>query len=348
MTAPAALSAADDALLQPATERAGWQARLDHVVTAPDLADCPPPASPAEEGVDPDDPRMRYHATMLRVETPAITKAQTLARRLWLASSPRHEGQLHLALDGPGETGMSTVLRHIGRLFEGVVRDHLPRDAKRIPVIHINAPLAPGSKLDMSIPFAEFLGFKHTKDPETASRSTDMTGPVCHVMKTRGTRLVLVDGIDRLDNSELSTAFAYFDYLAAECDVCFVYCGVGAREIVNDARSSKRPAPAGARSGGIPTLPVLPIPYSPDDHALFHAVAKSFDANLRLHQHQPGDLLKLAEHLHRRTGGYMKPLAQLICHSAQEAIETGLEAITPDLLDSQLVGIFDSDPFQLP
>ncbi|RBL84552.1 ATP/GTP-binding protein, partial [Streptomyces cavourensis] len=65
---------------------------------------------------------------------------------------------------------MTTVLRKIGRAFEGIVRAQLPADATRVPVIHINAPLAPGSKLDMSIPFAEFLGFKHTKDPETAGR----------------------------------------------------------------------------------------------------------------------------------------------------------------------------------
>ncbi|MER7690357.1 hypothetical protein [Streptomyces sp. NPDC097610] len=38
-------------------------------------------------------------------------------------------------------------------------------------------------------------------------------------MKTRGTRLVLVDGIDHLDNSELKTAFDYFGHLAAECNV---------------------------------------------------------------------------------------------------------------------------------
>ncbi|MFJ4790807.1 hypothetical protein [Streptomyces sp. NPDC088794] len=41
----------------------------------------------------------------------------------------------------------------------------------------------------------------------------------------------------------------------------------------------------------------------------------------------------------------MKPLSCLVCQAAQEAIETGAEAITPDLLDNQLVGCFDDDPF---
>nr|WP_272924878.1 AAA family ATPase [Streptomyces sp. SID4951] len=281
---------------------------------------------------------------MRTVQTPALKKAVAIARRLWLASSPRSEGPLHLAIDGPGETGMTTVLRQIGRVFEGILRDQLPSDPKRIPVIHINTPLAPSGKLDMSIPFAEFLGHKHTKDPESGQRSIDMTGPICHVMKTCGTRLVLVDGIDRLDNSELKTAFDYFGYLTAECNVSFIYCGPGSREIVNEARRGKRPAPPGNGSGGIPTLAVLPIPYSTDDHDLFHEVLKSFDQDLRLHQHAHGDLLKLATHLHRRTGGYMKPLSYLICQTAQEAIETGTEAITEELLDNQLVGHFADDP----
>ncbi|MFD3580509.1 ATP/GTP-binding protein [Streptomyces sp. NPDC058644] len=335
-------SAGEPELFLPATVRRGWQAQLDRVVIPPDLDACPPPEPP----VGPDDPRIRYHATMRTVQTPAQKKAVAVARRLWLAGSPRSEGQLHLAIDGPGETGMTTVLRQIGRIFEHTIRDQLPPDPTRIPVIHINTPLAPGGKLDMSIPFAEFLGFKHTKDPESGQRSTDMTGPVCHVMKTRGTRLVLVDGIDRLDNSELKIAFDYFGYLAAECNVSFVYCGPGSREIVNEARRGKRPGPPGDGSGGIPTLAVLPIPYSADNHDLFHGVIKSLDQDLRLYKHTPGDLLKLAAHLHRRTGGYMKPLSYLICHTAQEAIETGIEAITPELLDNQLVGVLDDDPLQ--
>ncbi|MFI0766144.1 TniB family NTP-binding protein [Streptomyces sp. NPDC021218] len=323
----------------PATTRRGWQALLDRVVTPPDLEACTPAGSP----VGPDDLRIRYHATMRTVQTPALKKAVAVARRLWLASSPRSEGPLHLAIDGPGETGMTTVLRQIGRVFEGIIRDQLTASSKRIPVIHINTPLAPSSKLDMSIPFAEFLGHKHTKDPESGQRSIDMTGPVCHVMKTCGTRLVLVDGIDRLDNSELRTAFDYFGYLTAECNVSFVYCGPGSREIVNDARRGKRPGPPGS-SGGIPTLAVHPIPYSADDYDLFHEVIKAFDQDLRLRKHNVGDLLKLAAHLHRRTGGYIKPLSYLICQAAQEAIETGTEAITEELLDNQLVGRFADDP----
>lgn len=324
----------------PPTTRGGWRALMLHEVEPLDLADYPPTtALPAE-----DDPRLRYHATMRTVPTPAMKRAAAVARRLLLASGPRSEGPLHLAIDGPGETGMTTVLRQIGRSYEAILSRQLAPSLRRVPVIHINTPLAPGSKLDMSIPFAEFLGHRHTKEPETNPRSTDMTGPVCHVMKTLGTRLVLVDGIDRLDNTEVKTAFDYFGYLSDECNVSFVYCGPGSRDIANEARRGKRPGPSDGGSGGIPTLAVLPLPYSPDNYEVFHEVVKAFDQNLRLHQHAPGDLLSLATPLHKRTGGYMKPLSHLVCMAAQEAIETGAEAITEDLLDSQLVGRFADDP----
>lgn len=84
---------------------------VGRVIDPPDLAACPQPEDPL--GLD--DPRIPYHATMHIVQTPALKKAVAVARRLWLVGGPRSEGPLHLAVDGPGETGMTTVLRQIGR-----------------------------------------------------------------------------------------------------------------------------------------------------------------------------------------------------------------------------------------
>ncbi|MFJ9765551.1 hypothetical protein ACIRUY_17215 [Streptomyces erythrochromogenes] len=326
---------AGDSPLRP-TVRTGWQGYWQRTITPPDMD-----AVSDNGGTD---ARLWYHAAMRTVQTPALKKAVAAARRLWLSSSPRSEGPLHLAVDGAGETGMTTVLRQIGRVFEGIIDSQLPPDPRRVPVIHINTPLSPSNKVDWSLPFANFLEFPQPKDPESTQRPTDMTGPVCHVMKTRGTRLVLVDGIDRLENSEIKTAFDYFGYIASEYNVSFVYCGIGARDIANTARRGKRSQSPHGGSGGIPTLAVNPVPYSPADHDTWHEVIKFFDQDLRLRHHSPGDLLRLASHLHERTGGYMKPLSYLICQAAQEAIESGTETITKDLLDEQLVGRFADDP----
>jgi hypothetical protein len=45
-----------------------------------------------------------------------------------------------------------------------------------------------------------------------------------------------------------------------------------------------------------------------------------------------------AEYLHRRTGGYLKLLSQLICQAAITAIEDGIEDITLELLKDIDVG----------
>jgi len=72
-------------------------------------------------------------------------------------------------------------------------------------------------------------------------------------------------------------------------------------------------------------------------------VLQSHDDNLRLYNHQPGALLELDEELHERTGGYMDTLDQLICQTAQQAIEDETEAITKEALDDMRVGRNEPD-----
>jgi hypothetical protein len=91
------------------------------------------------------------------------------------------------------------------------------------------------------VSFADFVGHQHAKDPESGQPGTDMTGPICHAMKTRGTRLVPVDGIDRLENSELKAACDYFGYLACEFSISSVRCGPGARDFVKAAVAAGGP-----------------------------------------------------------------------------------------------------------
>ncbi len=55
---------------------------------------------------------------------------------------------------------------------------------------------------------------------------------------------------------------------------------------------------------------------------------------LRLHDHQPGSLLALAEYLYRRSGGMIGSLSQIVRGAAILAIESGSEQITKDLLET--------------
>ncbi|OPC76465.1 hypothetical protein B4N89_46320 [Embleya scabrispora] len=70
----------------------------------------------------------------------------------------------------------------------------------------------------------------------------------------------------------------------------------------------------------------------------WEGVVGGFDDDLRLYAHRNGDLVRLSAYLHRRTGGYIDSLNQLVCQAAQEAIDDGTETITEALLDSINIG----------
>ena len=76
-----------------------------------------------------------------------------------------------------------------------------------------------------------------------------------------------------------------------------------------------------------------PFTYAEEWQAL---VATVEDA-LRLHEHVPGTLARDAKYLHRRTGGAISSLSQLVRQAAISAILTGTDAIDRDILDATVI-----------
>ncbi|MFF2367812.1 AAA family ATPase [Streptomyces sp. NPDC058122] len=331
------------------TTREGWDLAASRRLVAPKRADWGPKAT-KDTLVGPRDPRLIYHAEMLPVLTPALWLGLLDARRQLRKNRFRSIGRAtDMIIDGDRGTGKTTLLVQIGRGFQGLIESDLGPDPNRIPVIYITAPPERESNLDWSLPFAEFLGLNHTVNPDNRNRRTaDMTDPVAHVMRQAKTKLVLIDGINRIQDNEIGAAFRYFEALQDSTNTTFVFCGTGAREIVHEARNDKRRKnlPDAVKSkAAFSDLPVLwagHIPYGAD----WHSVVKGFDDDLCLHDHQPDSLLKLSRYLHKRTDGYISALSDLICQAAQEAIETagktGVEAITKELLDDIRIGRGDS------
>lgn len=58
---------------------------------------------------------------------------------------------------------------------------------------------------------------------------------------------------------------------------------------------------------------------------------------LVLYRHQPGILAGLWKYLHRRTGGNISSLAELVREAAADAMLTGTEQIDRKLLDSIVI-----------
>jgi hypothetical protein len=110
------------------------------------------------------------------------------------------------------------------------------------------------------------------------------------------------------------------------------------RTVPRSAPRSHRPTRGGATTARCCRLWVNPIPYSSKDPDAWQSVVGAFDDDLRLFNHTPGSLIDLSEYLHQRTGGYIDSLNQLICQGAQEAIATGVEALTRDVLDDINIG----------
>lgn len=325
------------------TEREGFNAFVRRERKKPELADC----APLGTEITDTDPRMIYHGEMIPVMTPDVEQGLKDARRTLRTNRFRPLGKrMSMVIDGCA--GKTVLLLQIGRAFQGVLETERRPDSVWTPVVHINVPPRCDNNLDWSLPFADFFGMDHTLNIEKRNyRSTDMTEPVVHHMKESRTSLILIDGVDRIHDGELGTAFDYFDSLQARLRLSIIYCGRGATDIVNEALRQRgrsgRPRTSEQFRSSLPVMEIKPIPFREGLEADWRSVLKAYDDNLVLYNHKPGSLLDFDMLLHERTGGYMDTLDQLICQTAQQTIEDGTEVITEEGLNDMVVGRQDCE-----
>ncbi|WP_439681306.1 TniB family NTP-binding protein [Embleya sp. MST-111070] len=217
------------------TVRIGWDTAVHRPATIPDLRDCAPAGTPVGD----DDPRMLYHGTLGPVATADIDHGLKVARRLLRANRQTTQTPAHAAVDGERGSGKTTLLHVVGRAHQGRVEKWHGIDANRIPVVCINTPPTRDDLVNWSAQIAVFLGwdlYRRDPDGKTVQRTKDWTGPVVHVLRAAKTRLLLVDGIDRLRTGDIGPAFAFLDFLAAELGLTVLWCGTGSREVLREAR----------------------------------------------------------------------------------------------------------------
>ncbi|WP_327380524.1 TniB family NTP-binding protein [Streptomyces sp. NBC_01207] len=330
----------------PLTTKEGFRTQARRTSRPPDLQDC----APLGTKVTLSDPRLVYHGRLLPVETDDVAIAMNQARRLLLKNlTPGNGRGPNFVVDGPRLSGKSHLAALIALGFHALVEKSYGPDPDRYPVVYINVPHDRTDDLHWSLPFADFLGIEHSRSPETMNhRPVDMTEPVLRIMERARTRLVVVDGVEYIRSSERQTAFDYLLRLQDKLPgITFLFCGIGAREIVRTGYGDHRSqAPAAGTHGprphsGFPTLWVRPVPYTEADSEQWHRVLGKVEENLRLYKQEPGVLRNLAAYLHGRTDGSMHVLDQLICQAAQASILEGTEKIDKDLLDSILTGYDD-------
>ncbi|MGF6940257.1 hypothetical protein BKA18_000049 [Streptomyces auratus] len=307
-----------------------WRALAQSSLNAPKLED----SAPEGTKVGSLDPRLLFHGHLRTVNTPAIAKAKLLVAEQILANQQRRHGKAGIILDGPRGTGKSTVLQAIGVHWERRLSDLYGPDENRIPVITLNVPPPTrGSMRNWAGAFARFLGQER--------ESGDLTESVIRTMRNARTRLVLIDGIERLRTAaDAELAFQYLDVISEETGATFVYCGRGAQFIVDPLTRDNDTTLARTEQlrGDHMVLRTSRMGFSDEESIAFARVIDLFDAELVLYRHQPHDLRKVAEYLHTRSRGYMRSLSQLVCQAAQIAIRSGEEQITLEVLEKVSLG----------
>lgn len=309
-----------------------WRRAVKRAQEPPELADC----APRGTEIGPDDPRFLFHGSMRPVRTPAISAAELVVTQQLQANARRTGGRIGVIVEGPANTGKSELTRYIGQNFERRLNNRYGDNDDRIPVIALSVPAkGRGNTRNWADAFARFLGL------ERESMRSDPTDSVCYVMRQCHTQLVLIDGIERLEHgADVQQSFAFLKHVSDETGATFLYCGRSSRSIV-DPMLRDRDTPLEADEspwGDHPVLVTSRLGYDQAGKDRFRRVVHKFDKDLRLYDHQPGDLTALSPHLHLHSRGYLRALSQLICQAAQQAILNGQERITEEILDSLTVG----------
>ncbi|MER7179508.1 hypothetical protein ABT404_08485 [Streptomyces hyaluromycini] len=307
-----------------------WRAVAARLLNPPDLADCAPMGTTVTDH----DPRLLYHGHMGIVVTPAITRALRVVAKQVLSNRQRKDGKIGIIVEGPRGTGKSALLKWIGVHWERRIPELYGSDENRIPVIMLSVPPpARGNMRNWAGAFARFLGQERDSGNPTAS--------VIGAMRNARTLLVLIDGIERLRTAvEAELAFQYLDEISEETGATFIYCGRGARSIVDPlTRDTDTPLEENEEAwGDHPVLRTGRIGFSDEGMLMCALVVDKFDEALRLYRHQRGDLLELSPELHTLSRGNMRALSHLICQAAQAAIRSGQERITLKELKSVRIG----------
>lgn len=313
---------------EPVTTKEGWRRFVDHQPVPPVI----PPADelaklPARARAELLQARRDYHSDLPLAHTPTMRKLLTTGRLLVQLNRSQVSARRGMILSGASGTGKTTALTQLGRTHERAVRRRHPGSAgqHRLPVVYVTVPTSATPKI-LAVEFARFYGI------EFSSRATmpDIVNTVCAVAARTHLELVLIDEIHNiLDTRARAEVSDQLKYFAERLPATFAYAGIEVEERGLFA------GPRGRQIAGRFTLiNSAAFDYgTPEQRAAWCSLIATLEQSLRLHQHESGTLVGLADYLYERTGGAIGSLSQLIRGAAVIAIDEETERITPNLLD---------------
>ena len=316
----------------PLTTKEGWAAFVSR--PQPEPPRLLPQASLAR--LDPlerevyNETRQDYHSELLLVATPDIRQITSVGAKLIVGNRGKQLGRRGLIVSGQSGTGKSTSITQLGKRHQVDIERRSPGVTGRVPVVYIIVPPAATPKM-LAVQLAVFLGLPvGTRDSQHT-----VTAMLTSVLRKVGCSLVLVDEVHRLDLRTRSGADAsdqlkyFFDSISAT----FVYAGLDLAE--NGMFAGTRGRQIAGRFVSLRTSAFTGA--TPEQRSDWAKLIATMEASLRLHRHKPGTLVELAPYLHRRTGGMIGSLDQLIYEAANDAISDGTEKVTKKHLDAVIL-----------
>ena len=314
----------------PLTTREGWQRFTDaSQAEAGLLAPADRELLGSDDRAAYDHERMDYHSRLVIVATPTVRQVFTAGRRLVLLNRHQVSARRGLIVAGSAGTGKTTAITQLGRNHELLLRSRLGPQAAagRMPVAYVTVPPAATPKMLAS----EFARFAGVPAGGRQQNQAGITNAVCDVLARLRTDLVLVDEIHNLNLATRVGADAsdQLKYLAERIPATFVYAGI------NVEGSGLFAGTRGQQiAGRLCMIACDPFPYgTADQRRDWQALIATLEQSLRLHRHQPGQLVRLDAYLHERTDGMIGSLSHLIRGAAVEAVLDGTEKITRATLD---------------
>jgi hypothetical protein len=256
-----------------------------------------------------------------------MRQVYTIGRRLVLLNRHQVSGRRGQIVSGLAGTGKTTAITGLGRTHERLFRKRLgPGADGLLPVVYITVPPRATPKM-LAIELARFLGLPVAR----TDTQTSITNAVCDLLIQLRVELVLVDEIHNItpiSSRAGAEAADQIKYLSERIPATFILAGIDV------AGSGLFTGPRGQQIASRYTLTATEaFAYgSPRQRQQWQQVIATLEESLRLRRHRPGHLVRLDEHLFGRTEGMIGSLSQLIRGAAVEAILTGREAITKEVL----------------
>lgn len=286
--------------------------------------------------------RNAHHSAGVLIRTPGIEKLHyELHRRLEVNRYQPAGARRGKVIDGPPTLGKSTLVKMFAADYENELREIEPerfatdegkeyvRDYTPVVYVSVGAQATPK---DLSISFAEFL----TQPYRVTATKTEITNMILKAMRIAGTELVIIDDVHFLDLSakEGKVVNDHLKYLANHTAATFVYTG-------NELEASGLFLEGGAKTRATQTAgrndlhQIAPFQVATAAQAKeWASVIASMEAAVLLYRHESGSLVRRHwRYLHERTGGSIASLSHLIRESAAEAVNSGAEAITRNVMD---------------